>query len=146
MGFSADNVVESACRQPLNFVKSIEYRRQCLEHRVSAKMQMERIQAEVELALRKTYRENGEKITEATVAAFVLTEDSCKEAADKFNQADVLDEYSKLVVEAFRMNRDCLRIVGDLTRDEMSLAKATEASAEKLEATRRGLRERFPGR
>jgi hypothetical protein len=56
-----------------------------------------------------------------------------------------MDEYSKLVVEAFRMRRDSLRIVGDLVRDEISIVRAVEQSAEKVQETRRKLKERFPG-
>jgi len=56
-----------------------------------------------------------------------------------------MDEYSKLIVEAFRMRRDCLRIIGDLTRDDLSLQRASEESTEKMRETRRKLKEKFPG-
>jgi hypothetical protein len=142
--FSADNVVNAAAANPTLFVRAIEYRLQCLQRRNAAKLAWECAQADAELKLRQNARENGEKITERNIEALLLQDDRVTAVGIAYTNTDEMDEYSKLVVEAFRMRRDCLRIVGDMTRDEMSLQRAVEANAEKLSATRQQLRAKFP--
>lgn len=144
--FSAVNVVQAAAENPTLFVRAAEYRLTCLRARNAAKMEWEKAQAETDLAIRREARLTGDKITEALVSNQVTVNSTVAHYAVKFSEADELDEFSKLIIEAFRMRRDCLRIVGELTRDELSLARATEAGAEKLAVTRRKLKERFPGK
>ena len=143
--FSTDNVVEAAAKNPGLFVQAIEFRFQCLRKRNAAKMAWEKQMAQADLNIRKAARESGEKITERYIEEQVLLDSGVSFLAEQFSAADEMDEYSKLLVEAFRMRRDCLKIVGDLTRDELSLARAAEAGTERLEATRKKLREKFPG-
>ena len=143
--FSTDNVVAAAAENPVLFVKAIGYRLQCMRERSAAKMLWEQGQAGADLTIRSDARKVGEKVTERFIEEQVLLDPAVADMAKKFTEADELDEYSKLVVEAFRMRRDCLRIVGDLTRDELSLAKAAEAGMERMESTRSQLRKRFPG-
>jgi hypothetical protein len=143
--FSPDNVVGAAADQALLFVEAIQFRLSCLEKRSDAKMAWERIKAETELNIRKEYRDLGSKITEGNIDSLTLLDKSVSAAAKAYAEADVYDEYSKLVVEAFRMRRDCLRIVDDMTRDEVGLQRAAETGAEKMRDSRRKLRDRFPG-
>ena len=143
--FSPDNVVDAAAEQPVLFVRAIQYRLECLITKTNAKMAWETAQAEKELKIRKEYRDAGEKITEGNIDALTLLDPDVAAACKKFSDAETYEEYSKLVVEAFRMRRDCLRIVDDMTRDEMGLQKAAELGAEKLKQTRRKLHDKFPG-
>lgn len=143
--FSPDNVVAAAATNPKLFVKSIEFRVECLRKRNAAKMAWEKGQAEADMAIRREARKSGDKVTERYIEEQVLLDPGVATLATKFTAADEMDEYSKLIVEAFRMRRDCLKIIGDLTRDELSLARAAEAGAEKLANTRRRLRDKYPG-
>jgi len=144
LGFSPDNVVQAASENPLNFRDAIEFRQHCLGERTRAKMMLERTQAERALAINKDFRDRGEKITEAIRDALVLLDPEVRTASDAFARADESDEYSKLVVEAFRMQRDCLKIVADLTWNEMSIQRAVSTNAEKMEATQAKLA-KYPG-
>ena len=144
--FSPDDVVRAASVNSALFVEAIEFRRQCLSGRTAAKMTLDRVEADTKLRIRRDAKANGDKITEAYIEELSLTNVAVRESLEAFAKADELDEYSKLVVEAFRMRRDCLRIVGDLMRNEIGLQGVIEAGAEQLSATRRKLRERFPGR
>lgn len=145
IGFSTDNVVGAAAVQPGLYVRAINFRYLAMRRRSAAKMAMEQMEAEVAQTLRREALADDRKITEAIIREGVVLDPDVAEKTRAFSDADEMDEYAKLVVEAFRMRRDCLRIVGDLTRDEMSLARAAEAGAEKLSATRQRLKERFPG-
>ncbi len=142
--FSPDNVIEAAAVNSVLFVDAIDYRRECLSKRNAAKMVMEQIQAGKDLNMRREARALGDKITERHIETSLLLDPDVADAMRLYDEAEELDEYSKLVVEAFRMRRDCLKIVGELMRGELSAQAAVEAGMEKMESSRRKLRERFP--
>jgi len=68
-----------------------------------------------------------------------------RKAADELAAAASYDEYSKLICDVFKMRRDCLKIVDEMTRDEIRQQGALEAGAEKMRAQRKVLRDKFPG-
>lgn len=144
--FSSDNVVAAAAENAPLFRVAIDYRIDCLRSRNVAKMAWEVAEAELELKLREDARLNGERITEGHIKALLQADAGIAEFHKKYLNSDELDEYSKLVVEAFRMRRDCLRIIGDLTPDDLSIQRALEAGGHaKIAATRKKLKDRFPG-
>ena len=143
--FSADNVVGAAVKQAPLFVTAIDYRLQCLEQKSAAKMAWERANADAELKIRKDSRANGDKLTDGNIDAMLLLDPVVSDYAKKLSRAETLDAYSQLVVESFRMRRDCLRIVEGMTRDEYSLGRAAESAAEKTKDARRKMKEKFPG-
>ncbi len=142
--FSPENVVQAAVVNSVLFTEAVDHRYESLSKRTAAKMLMEQITAGKDLDLRKEARANGYKITERQIEANLTLDPDVAEAQRNFAKAEEMDEYMKLVVEAFRMRRDCLQIVASLVRNEMSAQTAYEAGAEKLTATRKRLREKFP--
>ncbi len=142
--FSPENVVQAASVNSVLFIEAVQHRYESLSKRTAAKMLMEQITAGKDLNLRAEARATGDKTTENQIKATLTMDPEVAEATEKFNKAEELDEYMKLVVEAFRMRRDCLQIVAGLVRNEMSAQSAYEAGAEKLSATRKKLRDRFP--
>jgi hypothetical protein len=143
--FSPDNVVQAAAENSVLFVTAIDYRLQCLENKTAAKMAWEKIRAEKELKIREDARANGNKLTEGNIDALLLTNTIVEDFAKKLARTETLDIYSQLVVEAFRMRRDCLRIVENMVQSEYSMGRSIEAAAEKTKESRRRLKDRFPG-
>src|SRR5205085_3834483 len=143
--FSADNVINAASQQPVLFLQAIEFRIKCLRDANIAKMVWERERAAEELLIRKDALQSGMRVTEGNIDAQLLVNQTISDLGAAHSRAAEMDEYSKLIVEAFRMPRDCLRIIGDLTRDDLSLQRASEESTEKMRETRRKLKEKFPG-
>lgn len=144
--FSSDDVIRAATENSVMFVDAIEFRRQQIWRRSTAKIAHERAEADAELRFRKKARDDGEKITEANIKALVLVDEDVTSAAAALAEAEELDEYSKLVVEVFRMRRDCLQIVKGLLADEWNSQRAVEAGAEKMREARETLRKRLPAR
>lgn len=145
MDFSPDNVVDAAAINPVLFVKAITYRLHCMEEKTRLEMDLKRLCAEVELEIRSDAKATDEKITENHIKAKLLLNEDISDATKAFERSEVYDEYSKLVVESFRMRRDCLRIVSDMTRDEMRQGRALDDATEVVSSNRRKLTERFPG-
>jgi hypothetical protein len=143
--FSPDNVVAAAAENSVLFCEAIEFRRDALAERSRAKMDLEREQAQFDVEARRTAKSLGEKTTERQIESMSLLDDVIRERLEHFSKTEEMEEYTKLVVEAFRMRRDCLQIIGGLVRNELSMQSAYEAGAEKMTDQRRNLRERFPG-
>ena len=149
LGFSPDNVVQAASSNPLLFRDAIDFRQKCLSERTRAKAILERTEAECELAIRKDHRDRGEKITEGNIEILTTLDADVATAKDLFSKAEEADEYSRLIVEAVRMQRDCLKIVADLTWNDISIQRAVDNNSGKVNDTRERLRDarnaRYPG-
>jgi len=144
--FSPDDCVRAAAENPLLFRDVIDYRIDKMRDRNAAKMQMEKIKAEIELAIRADARANGDKVTEGTIDAKLLVDPKVDKAIKLFNAAEEADEYSRLLLEAIRLRRDALKVIGDLVRDEVSLQRATEMNMGKVAEARERLKAKYPGR
>lgn len=145
LAFSADDVIAAGEQTPLLFRDAIDLRYQSLENRFATKRACEMKQAERNIGLRKEAREAGEKTTEELIKAQVLLDPEVIPATEARDRAEAYDEYLKLVVEAFRMRRDCLEAISYLVRGEMSVQRAIEANADKIRVTRDKLRDKYPG-
>lgn len=143
LDFTADNVVDAATRNAVMFMRAVEYRIRCMHGRVEAKMRLESSCAAMDAELRKEARDLGEKITEKGIEQRLTLDKLISERKDKFSEAEELEEYAKLLVEAYRMRRDCLKIVGDLTRDELSLQRSVEVGKDAMREARGKMGKRY---
>jgi len=142
--FAPENVVQAAAENSVLFVEAAQYRLAQLERKASAKMNWERERAERELHIRNEAKVCDEKLTEGHIAAKLLLDREVSKKAAALAQAEIYETYSRLVVEAFQMRRDCLQIVKGMVKEEYSAQAAVEAGAEKMRETRKRLRDRFP--
>jgi ABC-type Fe3+-hydroxamate transport system substrate-binding protein len=141
-----DDVVEALAITPRLFMNAADYRIACLRNRNQAEMNADLIEAQRGVDLRKEAAEAGEKLTEKSLEqTLTLDPDVVKGIQAKFAAVEE-DEYSKLVVEAFRMRRDCLESIGRIAGTEMSYQKALESNQQKLAATREKLKQKYPGK
>lgn len=145
VGFAPENAVEAAATLPQLFVRAINYRLECLTNKSEAKLQAKRINAEVELEIRNEAKVNDEKITENHIKAKLTLDKQVSKAEHDLERSETFDEYSKLVVEAFRIQRDSLQVIKGLISDEIRQGRALDQEVETLSATRKKLKERFPG-
>lgn len=145
LAFSSDDVIGAEEQTPLLFREAIDLRYQTLDAKFAAKRAWEVKQAERSLAIRQEAKAAGEKMTEGLVDAMLLLDPEVAPLAAERDRAEAADEYLKLVVEAFRIRRDSLDVIGYLVRGEMSVQRAVEANAEKVRVTRDKLRNKYPG-
>jgi HD superfamily phosphodiesterase len=139
--FTPDNVVEAAAINSVLYVDAITYRLKCLEEKSQATMNAKRVRAETELGIRKKAKANDEKITENYISALLTIDPGVEEATKLENKADIYDEYSKQICDVFRMRRDCLKIVGDLVKQELYV----NTERMELNEVRKKLKDKFPG-
>jgi hypothetical protein len=142
--FSPEEVVDAGCGNTALYVDAIRYRLRCLETASNAKRIWETACAEKDLQLRQQARAAGEKITEGYIDAKILLDKKIARLAEEHEQAEVYDEYSKLIVKVFEMRRDMLHTVSQMVCREYPAVKMAEQAADRMEVERRKLRKRFP--
>jgi hypothetical protein len=143
--FVPDDVLDAAAKNTVFFVKACQYRLECMKRKSTAEFKLKHITSETDLRIRKDARDDDEKITEAGVKARLTLDTEVSDAQKVFDDAEIFDEYSKLVCEIFRMRRDCLRIVEGTVRSEMSIGRAADEASEVMSMKRSELERRFPG-
>lgn len=146
LSFTVEGAVEAALEAAMLFEKAASYRVEKMRLRAAAEMALEQIRAELELLYRKEAAEEGDKITEKNVNAKLAIDPKVQTAQVWLDNHLADEEYAKLLLEAYRMRRDSMKAVVDLTGAERSLQALAEKSTEKLEQTLQILKQKYPGR
>lgn len=118
LDFEDHEVLVAACSQPALFMKAADYRVECMRKQQKADAQLDVVRAEMAADLRKEHGERGEKIAEKLMNELLDASEDVQTARAESEAAKRGDEYSKLLVEAYRHRRDALRIVADMMRAE----------------------------
>lgn len=142
--FSPENVVQATAVNSVLFKQSLDYRLERMLEKSRVDMNNKRVRAETELSIREKAKQRGEKITESHISSLLIIHPLIVTSDDELENAKTYDEYSKLVVEAFRMRRDCLKIVAEVMRTEFSIGRSAELESEALGEIRRNLKTKYP--
>lgn len=146
MAFSPEGIVDAAVEQTQLFLDAIGYRMEQMEASMSSKASYEVTRADEATKLRERAVANGERLTENSLEEKLLLSLKVSGALKRNQEAARKDEYSKLLLEALRMRKDCIRFVADLTTTEHMVRKAAEMGAERVSEVRTKLRDKYPGR
>ena len=141
-----ENVVAEAAENPALFHDAVEYRIGCMHNKNEAEMALDAEKADVSMRIRHNARSVGEKTTEASIDALITRSPRVQKKTRILHDREEMDEYSKLLVEAFRMRRDCLEVIGGMMRSELASQKAMQVASAELADARRKLQAKYPGR
>lgn len=144
--FSAETLQRDAMEQPQLFFAACEYRVEKMHTRAEAAVRYKTVRAETEFAIRRTAAAAGERITEGTVSNRLECDSELGELYRKLMAAEEAEEIAIRLMDAFRMRRDMLRVVADLTRTELSSEAYGRAAAEASEAVMERARSKYPRR
>jgi hypothetical protein len=144
VAFSPENAMEAASTNSVLYVDAIRYRLECLERAYDTKKDWERAAAERDLQIRQFARDHGEKYTETQIKNKILLNKNVAALADAYQRAEIMEEYSKLIVRVFEMRGEMLKTVASMVNRELPHAQAAQAAADRMKTERKKLRERFP--
>ena len=108
-----ENIFGEAAVQPLLYVDAARYRVAAMRSRSQAAAELEYTKARVAAAIRARLTEAGEKVTEKLIEQRVATHKLCRAASEKMDRAQETEEFAKLLLDAYRMRRDAIRIIGE---------------------------------
>jgi len=145
LDFMPENVVQAAAEQPKLFLRAADYRMAKYRKYVQAEGRLEAERAATSLRLREQARLNGERLTENHIAELLTVDDNLRRLRAEVESAREADEYAKLLLEAYRMRRDCIRVVAELSSAELAMARIVEEGREALHKAKKALAEKYPG-
>ena len=109
----AENIFAEAAQQPILFVQAAEYRIGKMRNRARASATLEQHQASVALRIRGKKDPEGKKATEASIKEQVELNATTKQLRERHESAHAQEQFSMLLLEAFRMRRDAIRVLAD---------------------------------
>lgn len=128
-----ENVRNEAVRQPILFIEAARYRVLCMRRRARAENEAELFSSQLGLRIRARGA-GGDRITNDYIKARVQKNTKFIELQSALNKATANEEFSKLLLEAFRMRRDAIRVIADAQGYE---AAKLDYEAERVDQTRR---------
>jgi len=145
LDFSDEDVVEAAKKQPKLFLEAARFRVRKMRERVGAEAKYKTLQASKGAKYRKSLAESGARVTEGQISERVTANAEVKRALEGFQEAQEVEEFSKLLLEAYRMRRDSAKVVAELLGAEIYISKLGFGQSTEMDKMRKRLEDKYPG-
>ena len=148
LSFSEENVQSAVLEQAKLFFSAADYRIKKMRKYQEAKARLEQIRIHESLKLREknSNPEKGKKaLTEKYLSDLVEQKQIIKEARAQLDQSERLEEWAKLLLEAYRQRRDSLRVYAQFAYVEDNFRvgeNQIESMKEKRERLKRSIKDR----
>jgi len=142
----ADEEVEHAARSLPNLFKAIaKYRVRVLRRRQAAEQKRDIAKVDAAIECRRLAQEKGHKVTEAGIKELVESTSSVREAGAEVAQLQALEEFAKLLLEAYRYKNRSIQVVASLTGAERAMERYFDQvqSKEGLDAMRQRVNKKY---
>lgn len=107
------DILSEAAKQPQLFMDAAAYRVAAMRKRARAVAEIEQKRAHLVLRKRAEKDEMGRKVTEGEIKASVEATKIIAELRDQVDRAYEVEEMAKLILEAYRMRRDAIRVIAE---------------------------------
>jgi len=148
LDFSEERVVDAAKEQPRLFINASRYRVRKLRERIRAESRLKEVAASLSLRIRANLKALGgdTRITEGLIQARLYGKREYKEADAAVATATEYDEFSRLLVEAYRQRAAALRVVQEVMGIENAMAgRLQESDFDNLANLRKKVKAKYPG-
>ena len=147
LDFEEEDAEGAAREQPSLLLEVARFRVQKMRRRIQSEMAFDTAKARARLKLRAK-KSAGAKLTETAISDKVLLRSSVRLALKKSNRAKWEEEFTKLLLEAYRQRKDAIRIIIDArwaeTGSAVRKAKLEEGKALKNKLVKE-VRRRYKG-
>src|SRR6185503_17348403 len=148
LDFSEERVVDAAKEQPRLFINASRYRVRKLRERIRSESRLKEVAASLSLRIRANLKALGgdTRITEGLIQARLYGKREYKEADAAVATATEYDEFSRLLVEAYRQRAAALRVVQEVMGIENAMAgRLQESDFDNLANLRKKVKAKYPG-
>ena len=128
-----ENILAEAARQPILFIDAVRFRVAAMRRRSQAVAELGAKRSRIALVIRAKGVAAGERVTDKNCAERVDKHSLIRELSDKVDRAIEVEEFSKLILEAYRMRRDAIRVIA-----ESQIAEGMRATKEIEHIEQRG--------
>jgi len=108
-----ENILAEAALQPQRFVDAARYRVEAMKQRAQAQAELEYRRSRLALAVRAKVAASGERATDKNTAERVENHSMIRELRAKLDRALEVEEFARLIMEAYRMRRDAIRVIAE---------------------------------
>jgi hypothetical protein len=108
-----ENIVSEAIRQPSLFIDAARYRVSKMREVSRAKAELDSCMSSIGLRIRAKGAGGDQRTTEGYVKSKILRSPTYNKLQSAVHDAERKEEFSKLLLEAYRMRRDAIRIIAD---------------------------------
>lgn len=140
LSFTEETVQQAAMEQAKLFQAAATYRIKKMKTRQEAEARYDDTRISRGIKIRTA----GEKKTEKHLTDLIDRDPDVRAARDKLYEAKRLEEYSKLLLDAYEHRRSAIKVIAQFAYVEDGMAKV--GGAEKLRSTSDRLRKQFPER
>ena len=140
--FTPEDVLMTAAGHATLFHKAVLFHIDCTRYRSRKELSYETIRADKAQEIRTDHKVNDMKLTEDGLKEHLRLNPSVRKAFEELTEAQELEIYSKLFLEAFRHRRDCIKVVSDLKFAEHGM-QATLNPNKPLETIRERTRKKY---
>ena len=145
MEFRAEGLEQAALEQASLFLRAGVARVQAMRRANAAKANQKLNRALIDAEVRVRLTATGAKVTEDKVDAEVTRDTKYQAFTRAVDKAEEEEEYLKIVLEAFRMRRDSLRVIQDNRAAEMTTGRIGTARTEEVADLKAALKAKYPG-
>jgi hypothetical protein len=153
LDFSEENIIQANREQAQLFLEASRYRVKRMRARIQfeSALDVEKSEASIFLRLKKRNEKDvkkGANLTEPYMKAKIEVDPAVQEARSKFDNAQVYEEWAKLLLEAYRQRGRTIQTLAELLGAEANaqakLARK-ELELEGLDNLKKAVRKRYPG-
>ena len=130
----SENIMGEAARQPALFIDAARYRVSKMRRRSQAVAELEVMRSKLALTIRAKKSASGSKLLrEGAVKEKITAHSVIQRLTAEMERAYEAEEFSKLILEAYRMRRDAIRVIA-----EGEIAEGIRGTRELERAEQRG--------
>lgn len=145
LDFTDEQIVDASKVQPLLFMEAARYRAKAMRKRSRLEAALSVARAERAGKFRSSKKEVGDRVTEGQVQERLNKDPTIASLQASVDEAEVEEEYAKLLLEGFRMRRDALKVVADVIGAEIYVSKISSGQMTELRKIKRRLEDKYPG-
>lgn len=129
-----ENILAEAATQPAKFVDAARYRVQAMRGRMQAMAQYETWKSRLGLHYRRSKTQDDKRVTEGEIKDRIQVHAKTQIYDDRLQKAFAREEFAKLLLEAYRMRRDGIRIIHE---GQLAEGKSGASELERAELRRK---------
>ncbi|MDE1971423.1 MAG: hypothetical protein KGI50_07660 [Patescibacteria group bacterium] len=120
LAITSNQIEQEALDQPLLFSSLANFYSSSFREMLRAKAKLEEREAELGILFRQKRKDSDSRITEREITDLVTKSKTVRELRKNYEEACEKEVYAKLLIDAYKMRRDSIRIVAEIRRGEMA--------------------------
>jgi len=144
LSFVEEETGPAAREQPMLYLYAARLRVQALRRTEKAKAALKLIRSQKAAKIREEVAGSGERATEGRVGELLTVSKVIQKAEEELRIAEEQEEYTKHILEAYRMRRDALKVVVELLGAEVYVQRRLSGDSTEMSKIQDELLSKYP--